>query len=67
MHDPKVSYRAVAGDVYHIDPTCPAGRLIPSEWRVEGQDELPLCPTCRARHAARPAQVSPVNGEPDGS
>ena len=52
-HELQVAYRSIAGDVFHIDPRCPIGRLIPPEWRLEGKGELPLCSTCRARENAR--------------
>jgi hypothetical protein len=53
VHDLEVAYRSIAGDVYHTDPLCPIGRLIPPEWRVAGRGELPLCRACRARTEAR--------------
>ena len=53
MYDLKVAYRSIAGDVYHTDPLCPVGRLIPPEWRVPGPGELPLCRACRARAEAK--------------
>jgi len=49
----ELSYRTVTGDVYHIDPDCPHGRMIPAEWRLAGTGELRLCGTCRARTEAR--------------
>jgi hypothetical protein len=57
---PDVIYRSRVGDVYHIDPQCPVGRLIPPEWRVPDHGDLRLCPTCRARLEARPADPSPL-------
>jgi len=51
--DLEVAYRSIAGDVYHTDPLCPVGRLIPAEWRMAGRGELPLCRACRARTEAR--------------
>jgi len=53
VYDLKVAYRSIAGDVYHTDPLCPVGRLIPPEWRVPGPGELPLCRACRARAEAK--------------
>jgi hypothetical protein len=55
VHDLEAAYRSIAGDVYHTDPVCPVGRLIPPEWRLAGRGELPLCRACRARTEARAA------------
>ena len=45
-----------ADTVYHTDPSCPIGRQIPREWVVLGTGSRSLCPTCRMRSEARPAE-----------
>jgi hypothetical protein len=67
-------YHARGSAVYHSDPSCPAGRQIPTELMVDGSGGLLWCRTCRARSEAKPpsgpfvAPAAPeVSHEKDGT
>ena len=55
------AYHCLLGGAYHIDDSCPVGRMIPSELRATGPGAGALCRTCELRLAARDRRRS-VNG-----
>ena len=63
MEEPERDYHGRTDAVYHTYPDCPRGRQIPSEWKLPGTGGLVLCPTCRARQAARPPSGAPLGPE----
>lgn len=51
------SYHCLLGGPFHIDESCPLGRLIPAELRSPGPGAGSLCPTCELRLAAQESRV----------
>ena len=52
------TYHSPFEEVYHIVSTCPVGRLIPVELRMDGTGNRPLCSACKGREDGR--RDSPV-------